>query len=261
MAKLKLSDVSKGAALLKRAVDKADLNKDGAVRTSDLEKLRLHLQNPTNSRGNWWTGDSDASRLYSAVRGAVELSTRISKSRELSDVKAAVDTLETRAAGADKNGDGALDDAEQKALRNVSDKAFLEFVAAYKGRSPKDLDFPDARATTRPRFNWKGTPAQVAQSLLDACSERKNDNFWPGGGTPSRYNLGVDEAKAMVKALEPLFPSRQRSVLRELERRSSSSDFGCVNPTDAAAKMLENHAASLGVSVQFGQPSAPKFTT
>ncbi|MBX7097152.1 MAG: hypothetical protein K1X89_05540 [Myxococcaceae bacterium] len=259
MAKLKLTDITRGAALLKKAIDKADLNADGAVRTSDLEKLRQHLQTPQNSRGNWWTKDDDASRLYYAVRGAAEFATRLSGSREVRDVKAAVEELKTRARAADTDGDGFLEDAEVKKLRNVSDKSFLAFVAAYKGRTSADLDFPEVKPARAPRFDWKGTPAEVTQSLLDACSKRSNDNFWPGNGKPSRYNLGVDEAKAMVDALQPLYRNRQQAVLRELARRSSSSDFGCVAPTDAAAKVLQTLATSLGLTLTFGQPAAPTF--
>jgi hypothetical protein len=261
MGNVKLSDVSAGARLLKKVVEKADINQDGAVRSTDLEKIRKHLQNPSNSRGNWWTGDSQESRLYYAIRGAAEYATRVVGGRTVDDVKAAVEDLKARARSADADGDGKLAAGEQSKLRTQGEKSFLEFVIAYKGKKISDIDLPDQHEAPAPTFNWSGTPAKVAQSLLDACTKRANDNFWPSSAQPSRYNITVAEARDMVEALRPLYKSRQKSVLTELCNRSQASEFGCVAPSDAARRVLEEYAAGLGLTLSFGQPAAPGFET
>lgn len=261
MANVKLTDVNAGARLLKRIVDRADINQDGAVRSTDLEKIRKHLQNPDNSSGNYWAGDSQESRLYYAIRGAAEYATRVVGGRTVDDVKVAVDQLKERARAADADGDGKLADGEKSKLRTRGEKSFLEFVIAYKGKKLSDIDLPDAHETPAPSFNWSGTPAKVAQSLLDSTTKRANDNFWPSDSKPSRYNITVAEARDMVEALRPLYKSRQKSVLTELCNRSQASEFGCVAPTDAARRVLEEYAAGLGLTLSFGQPGAPGFET
>lgn len=261
MPSVKMSEVKSAASLLKKIVARADINKDGAVRSTDLEKIRKHLQTPDNSRGNWWVGDSDEARLYNAIRGAAEFATRTAGGRTVANVKAAVDELKQRVAKVDKDGDGNIADGEQGKLRLVGEKSFMQFVIAYKGKKLSDINLPPQQEAPPPRFNWSGTPDEVAQSLLEACSKRSNDNFWPGEAKPSRYVITVGEARDMVEALRPLYRNRQKAVLGRLCDRSQGCEFGCVSPSDAAKRVLEDYASELGLSLSFGQPPAPRFST
>jgi hypothetical protein len=99
----------------------------------------------------------------------------------------------------------------------------------------------------------------VCTSLLNAFSERKNDNFGGPEG-PSRYVLATGEATKMVAALKPLYPARQKAVLTELARRTLVSEIGCVAVTSGARAVFEKYARDLGVTgLQFKSPNAPKL--
>lgn len=257
MPKLKLTDVTRSAVLLKKLVEKADTNRDGAIRSGEVTAL-----SPAANRGN---PSPPQLQLRSAIDGARRFA--MSKgSVEVADVKKAVDELAARVKAADKDGDGFLSEKEQQSISTVGARRLVGFARAHAGSKVSDFTFQKPRPSKPPPFNWSGPPSQVCASLLNAFSNRKNDNFWPEWGSPtpgaSRYVLSKAEAEKMVNALTPLYASRQKAVLTELAGRSEKSEFGCVAFDPSARAVFERYAASLSVSgLKFGAPSAPKMPT
>jgi len=254
MASVKIADVSKAATLLKKLVDKADVNKDGALRTKDLDGVA-----PANPKIPYPQKQYD---LRSALHGVQ----RLAMSRgsvALPDVKKAVDEVAANVKAADRDQDGFLSDAEYRSLKTGAAKRFVDFVGGHAKDKVSDFDFAPAK-TTKPYFSWKGTPAQVCSSALEAFSSSSKNNYWPSWGSPAkgaaRYVLGAAEAKEMVKALEPLYASRQSAVLTELAGRTAESKFGCVSCDAGARKVFEQLAAKLGVKgLTFNAVAAPKM--
>lgn len=246
MANLKLSDVRHGASLMKKLIPKSDLNQDGAIRGSDYSRLAEHgvdgelihalegLGNQAKSKGG-----------PSVVR-----------------MKEAVDEFSRRAKALDLDGSKTLSPTELKKTKSDGERRFLDFCVWAKSKDLSDFDLPKASAPYKPKFKWTGTPAEVCTSLLRAHSSPGNDNQWPHWGSgpnpgPSRYVIDGKEAKEMVKALKPLYLSRQKAVLSELASRTESSSFGCVSPTNAGKSVLLAYAAELGIDIELHQPAAP----
>ena len=64
----------------------------------------------------------------------------------------------------------------------------------------------------------------------------------------------------MVKALEPLYASRQKSVLADLAGRTATSNFGCVACDADARVVFKAFARTLGVTgLRFGSPPPPQM--
>lgn len=128
-----------------------------------------------------------------------------------------------------------------------------------------DFTLEPQHDTPRPRFKWSGSVPEVTSSLLMAHSDRQNDNWWPSWGSPvkgspSRFALSKKEAEEMVKALGPLYESRQKGVITELAGRTQQSEFGCVACDAGARAVFEAYARKLGVTgLTFGAPAAPKM--
>lgn len=205
---------------------------------------------------------SDAIHVFGGVSAALGRA----KSRggpELPKLAAAVDDFKRLSIAADANKDGQLTEQEQKKLKTTGEKNFIQFVVWAKSKKLSQLDLPPKVQYEKPKFKWTGTPKEVAQSLLLSTSNPSNDDYWPAWNPDlkgaSRYVITQPEARAMVEALKPLYPARQRAVLTALAERSQSSEFGCVAPSAAAKSILENHAASLGLAVEFGQPQPPSL--
>jgi hypothetical protein len=260
MPNVKLADVNRSAALLKKIVARADLNKDGAIRDGDMRQIREHLGVAPKTSGRWLTPE-DGPQLVAGINSAVGRA----KSRggpQLEKIYAAIDDFKALAKAADVDKNGQLDPVEQKRLRTGGEKQFMNFVNWSKSKTMSDIDLPEQHAFAKPKFKWSGTPQEVCQSLLAAHSDPKNDNFWPdwGGKGAARYVLSAAEANEMTTALAPLFPARQKAVLTELAKRTGAVEFGCVSPDNAAKKVLEKYADSLGLKLVFKQPAAPKIT-
>lgn len=254
MPNFKVSDVSRAASLLKKLVEKSDVNRDGAVRGAEGGSVTPKRMPATNIKR---LGPGHA--VTSVQRFALSKG-----SAQVKDIKKAVDEVAKRVRAGDKDQDGFISESELKKLSTVAERTFVMFGRDFAHKSLEDFNLPAPREPKAPRFSWKGTPAEVTSSLLDAYSDRKNDNFWPSwsgsGPGPSRYVLTDAEAKKMVKALEPLYPSRQKAVLSELARRTERSTFGCVSVNAAARKVFESYAARLGVAdLEFKSPAAPKM--
>lgn len=253
MAGLKVSDVSRAATLLKKLVDRADTNKDGAVRAGEIASI-----SPGNPRQPHVEAQAD---LRSAMHG-VQRFAQGKGSVAVPSIKKAVDEISKRVKEADRDGDGVLSEAELKRLDTVAAQRFAGFARKHAAKKPDDFTLAPQREPKPPRFDWSGTPKQVCTSLLNAYSDRKNDNYWPDWGSPtggpSRYVLTETEAKKMVKALEPLYPSRQKAVLAELASRTARSEFGCVSCNAGARAVFEAWARRASVSgLSFGSPRAP----
>jgi hypothetical protein len=255
MPKMKAADVARTASLLKRLAVKADTNKDGALRNPEITQLSPY--SPRDPRSN--TPNAD---LKSALHGAQ----RFALSRGEATVEAihrAIDEIAQRVKAADRDGDGLVSEREYAALATVAAQRFVDFGEKHATAKVSDFKLEPQRETTPPRFDWRGTPGQVCSSLLNAFSEAKNDNFWPEWASPakgaSRYVLTQAEAKKMVEALEPLYASRQKSVLTELARRTLTSEFGCVSCSAGARAVFDAYAQRLGVQgLQFLSPGAPR---
>ncbi|MCK6545873.1 hypothetical protein L6R52_08390 [Myxococcota bacterium] len=259
MASVKLSDVDRAARLLKQVADRADINKDGAIRAGDLNAIRAHEARHAGPN----VDRTELSPTGHAIAG-LNAAVGRAKSRggpQLERVHEAIDDFKRLARAGDRDGNRVLSEVEQRRLPTAGEKNFMQFVVWAKGKTMRDIDLPPQRDPARPRFDWRGTPAEVCQSLLAAHTRTGNDNFWPSwGGTnpgPSRYVITTTEAREMVAALEPMSARRQKAVLTALAARTESSEFGCVSPTDAAKRVLETYAASLGLALDLGQPSAP----
>jgi hypothetical protein len=255
MASLKASDVTRGATLLKRLVDRADTNLDGAIRTGEVDSIAPpNPRLPRTRRQNDLRSALDGVRRYSIAKG----------SAKVTDLKKTVDLFARRLKATDANKDGQLSDTERKSLSTMGERRFADFVAHQAGAKVSDFKLAPQRTPQAPRFSWKGTPAQVTSSLLQAFSDSKNDNFWPRWGSPgkgaARYVLTRAEANKMVKALEPLYATRQQAVIAELASRTQASEFGCVSCDAGARAVFAAYAGRLGVAgLTFGSPSAPKM--
>ncbi|MFO0722638.1 MAG: hypothetical protein U1E65_02565 [Myxococcota bacterium] len=246
MVQVRLSQVHRAATLLKQGIERSDLNMDGALRSSDISKVSSALP--------------DKDKPFASGLMAASFRANHSGSHSLAVTKKSVDELEKLLGKADQDKNGKLDEAEIKTLKTQGERRFLDFVIWSKGKKLSSLSLPPQHPPHKPKFNYAGTPAEVCQSLLDAVSSRGNDNFWPWGDpSPSRYVINGTEAKAMVATLKKLYPARQKSVLTVLASRTHESGFGCVSPNAAGTKILQAYAQSLGLSLEFMQPAAPKM--
>jgi len=251
MSNVKIKDVSRGATLLKKIIERSDRNLDGAVRGSEV--VGIKPKNCPTTGPKWGVAQQAAQGVqkFAQSKGSVTVE----------DVKKAVDEVAKRVKAADLDGDGFLSDAEAKKLTSLAEKRFANFVANHAGDSIDDFEIPPQKEAKRPSFKWSGTPAEVCTSLLNAYSDPKNDNFWPSwaGKGASRYVVKSAEAKEMVKALEPLYTSRRKAVLTELSNRTLDSHFGCVSCDAGARAVFEKLAKELGVTgLEFKSPVAPK---
>jgi hypothetical protein len=245
MANLKLADVRHGASLMKKLIAKSDLNLDGAIRGSDLTRLAEH-------------------GVEMEMRYALEGVANFAKSKggpSVPNMAKAVDEFSRRAKALDLDGSKALSPTELKRTKSDGERRFLDFCVWAKSKDVTDFDLPKA-SSHKPKFKWTGTPAEVCTSLLRAHSSSGNDNQWPHWGSgpnpgSSRYVIDGKEAEEMVKALKPLYLSRQRAVLSELAGRTEASTFGCVSPTNAGKGVLLAYAAELGLDIELHQPAAP----
>ena len=258
-SRLKLSDVSKTAALLKKLVEKSDVNLDGAVRWREArwgvdQKKGLGITSKKKPGEKLLAGAAvEAAMKFSQSKG----------SSEVKDIKKSIDEIARRVKAGDKDGDGFINEKEHRQLKTGAESTFVSFGATFATHKLTDFNLPVQHQGRLPSFSWKGTPAQVCSSLLNAFSDRKNDNFWSNwsgvGSDPSRYVLTQTEARKMVAALKPLFPARQEAVLKELAARTAKSEFGCVSVNAGARTVFEKFARDLGVSgLQFKSPAAPK---
>lgn len=254
---LKVSDVTRTATLLKKLVDASDINNDGAVR---IQEARWGVD-PKNGIGITSKHPLPGKRAINPS-GTLELAVRftsINKSSSLTtDIKKSVDELANRARAADTDKDGFISEVEMQRGVSNAERNFVMFGSQYAHDSLSDFNLPTKHETRLPSFSWSGTPAAVCTSLLNAFSDRKNDNFWGGGGA-SRYVLSTAEAQKMVKALEPLFATRQKAIISELASRTLKSEFGCVSVSPGARTVFEKYAAQLAVTgLHFQSPAAPR---
>ena len=254
MPNFKISDVNRTAALVKKLVEKADINSDGAVRNSEVSSLAKSARAET---------DPKKIELRSVIMGAQRYA-QSKGSTTIESIKKAVDDIAASVKAADKNGDGVITNREYDALATLAAKRFVDFGTQHAHDKVSDFTFPTGRTPSKPSFNWKGTPAAVCTSLLNAHSESKNDNFWPKWGSPgpgpSRYVLSATEARQMVAALEPLYASRQKAVITELASRTTESKFGCVSCDAGARAVFAAYAKKVGVqALRFGAPRAPSM--
>ena len=84
MTTIKVADVTKGAALLKQLIEKADTNRDGAIRTGEIDSIA-----PANPRVPAPARQRD---LRSAIFGVVRYAQHKSSVR-LPDLKKTVDAF------------------------------------------------------------------------------------------------------------------------------------------------------------------------
>jgi hypothetical protein len=253
MAKMKVADVAKTAALLKQVLTKVDTNQDGAIRAGELAAI-----GPAVTRA---TPKADQFELRFAVRGA-QLFAMHKTNVSIPNIKKAIDEIAKRVKAGDKDGDGKISETEYDRLSTGAERDFVVFGEKFSHAKVSDFHFAAPHAHTPPHFSWTGTIPEVTSSLLNAFSKPGNDNFWPYWAThqpgASRYVLDGSEAKAMVKALQPLYATRQKGVIEELAKRTHNSSFGCVSVTPAARTVLENFAHSLGVNgLQFDAVPPP----
>jgi len=252
MPSIKLTQVNKAGQLLKKLVDKADLNDDKAIRESDIAKLTEHAR----THGEF----GPLASTLDSLRG----SARKKGGPSLSNIKKVIDDATKKIASYDKDADGKLSNEEQGRRMTVGESQLLGFALAAKNKKVSDYKFPAKHEWQPGHFSWRGTAEQVCNSLLNAYSKPANDNFFPHWGesepgTPRASRFGVDgnEAKTMVTALKELYVSRQKSVLTELARRTQASEYGCVNPNEAATKVFKKYAEELGLDLTWGHPAAP----
>ena len=255
MTTLKLSSVRKSATLLKKLIEKADTNKDGAIRTREIDSIASpNPRIPTTPQQSDLRSALHGVQRYAMSKGSVAVP----------DLKKTVDEFAKRVKAADKDQDGVLSEAEYRALASLGEKRFVDFASRQSDAKVSDFKLEPQRAPSAPRFSWSGTPQQVCSSLLNAYSNPRNDNFWPSWGSPdkgaSRYVLTKTEATKMVDALKPLYASRQKSVLKELSARTERSAFGCVSCDAGAKAVFAAYAKDLGVQgLKFLSPAAPRM--
>ena len=251
MPDFKIADASKTASLLKKLVDAADANGDGAIRGREPRGVTAKAR--AGDRKQLQPGATlDLMRRFAVSRG----------SAQVKDVKATIDEVARRVRAGDADKNGSISEPELRRLASHSERSFAIFGTMFRGKDVDDFNLPQKREASRPPFRWSGTIGEVTTSLLNAFSERRNDNFWPGYATPSRYVLGAAEATQMVAALKALYATRQRGVLTELSNRTLQSTFGAVAVDAPARKVLEAYASSLGLSgLEFLQPAAPVYST
>ncbi len=257
MGNMKVSDVTRTATLLKKLIAKADTNRDGAVSNGDVAAISpQHLRDPALVPRQ--------QDLRNAIHGAQRYA-QSKGSTSVKSVQQAVDTIAAAVKKADKDGDGIVSDSEYKSLATLAAKRFVDFGQVHAKDKVTDYTLAAPREERLPRFSWSGSPLEVTTSLLKAFSDRQNDNWWPSWGSPdrsspSRFVVSKKEAEAMVKALEPLYASRQKAVIIELASRSGASVFGCVSCDPGARSVFKAYAARLGVTgLTFGSPAAPKM--
>lgn len=255
--RFKVSDVGRTATLLKKLVEKADVNKDGAVRWREA-RYGGDTGTPITPKKKVRNARAPGEAIEAAVRF-----TQTRGSSEVKEIKKSIDEISRRVKAGDKDKDGFISDQEHRQLKSGAESAFVFFGKSYAGHKLTDFNLPAQREARPPAFSWKGTPQQVCTSLLRAFSDRKNDNFWASWATsdsgPSRFVLTQAEAKKMVDALQPLYPARQKAILTELAGRTLESKFGCVSCNAGARAVFEKYATDLGVpGLSFKSPAAPK---
>lgn len=244
--RLKISDVPRVATLLKKLVEKSDVNQDGAVRSREARMGITSKKKPNDPHP-----PSEAiyyAMLFSQHRG----------STEIKDIKKSIDEIAKRVKASDRDGDGFVAEGEQGSAATGVETSFVTFGARFGGHNLSDFNLPTQHQGQLPRFSWKGTSAEVCSSLLLAFSDRKNDNFLGNEG-PSRFVLTQGEAQKMVAALKPLSAPRQKAVLTELASRTLVSKEGCVSVNAGARAVFEQFASDLGVhGLKFKSPAAPR---
>ncbi|MBI2372872.1 MAG: hypothetical protein HYV07_02615 [Deltaproteobacteria bacterium] len=253
MSRTTFSHLSQAAKLAKSLVEKSDINSDGAIRQGDLTKIAAES---STAAMDAYVGLLDQLRKTAAKAGGPSKS----------NVKKAVDTAVKKLKARDKDGSGAIEDVEGQKRMTALEARMLTFAQKAKGKKATSFDFPETYVARPPRFSWRGTPAEVAVSLLNAYSKPANDNMFPtwvstepGQPRALRFVVNGTEAKSMVAALKKLYVSRQKSVMEELASRSANSSYGCLSPTNTGKKVLEAYASELGLELTFGQPAAPHF--
>ncbi|MCK6552653.1 LOB domain containing-protein [Myxococcota bacterium] len=252
MASLKITDVNKAGRLLKKLADKADLNGDKAIRESDIAKLARH---------------SEQHDEFTPVVQTIDALRRSARSKggpSLENIHKTIDQAVERLAARDRDGSKTLSDVEQGRRMTGAEAQLLRFAKEAKNKKVSDYEFPPKHEWRPGRFVYRGTPADVCQSLLDAFSKPANDNFWPGWAAgddrprASRYVIDGTEARSMVRALKKLNPNRQEAIMLELDGRTRAPVYGCASPTNAGKRVLEAYARELGLDLDLGQPGAPR---
>ena len=252
---MKVADLTAGAALLKKLVERSDANRDGAVR---WEEARWGVDRQKGIGVHLKRGEKFGSQAAQAIESAVRFTQGTTGSSQIKDIKTAITELSRRVRAGDRDKDGFISEAEARRFTTGGESQLALFTGKYAKKKLEDFVLPVQRDTRLPAFSWKGSAKQVTSSLLNAFSDRKNDNFWGRSGGASRFVLGADEAKKMVAALKPLYPSRQEAVLTELSSRTLESKFGCVSVNAGARAVFEKYAQDLGVTgLEFLSPKAP----
>ncbi|MCK6547135.1 hypothetical protein L6R52_14895 [Myxococcota bacterium] len=237
--------------MAKSLVAKSDINSDGAIRAGDVSKISAESKTKAMDA---YVGLLDQLRRTAAKDGGPTTA----------NVQKAVDTAVKKLKQRDKDGSGALEDAEQVRSMTALETRMVQFASSAKGKKVSNFALPEPYVVRPPRFRWTGTVSEVATSLLNAYSKPANDNFFPvrvepGQPRASRFVVNGAEARTMVTALKKLYLSRQKSVLRELASRTLSSAYGCVSPTDSGKKIFLDYAKDLGLDLDFQQPAAPQY--
>jgi hypothetical protein len=254
---LKVSDLSRTAMLLKKLVERSDVNKDGAVR---WEEARWGVDRK-KGLGITHKGTPPGTQTVSPA-AVVEAAMRFSQSKGSSEVvaiKKSIDELVKRARAADRDGDGMITEVEMRRMPTAAEQQLVMFGSEYAHESLSDFNLPVQHDTRLPPFSPTGTAAKVCTSLLNAFSDRKNDNFWGSSEGASRFVLGASEAKKMLTALKPLAVAKQKAIITELARRTLKSEFGCVSVDPPARAAFVRYAATLGLTkLELKSPAAPK---
>ncbi|MBK7556262.1 MAG: hypothetical protein IPI55_17190 [Flavobacteriales bacterium] len=252
---IRKSEINAAASLLKRLVDKADVNKDGSLTPRDL---------------NTAAGKPKTAKRYEhmdvSTFEALKLTVGGGKSAGKQDnvgLKEIIDDAKVRALALDRDGNGVLSAAEGSRRTTNLAKALMEFARNHAGDKVADFKFgkleePGFRPA-RP-FTPRGNAEQVANAVVKHFDNWNNNNRWPGGFT-SRVVMGPDESKLVLAEIEKLSPARAKAVLTRISESIHSGAPGLMYVTPEALRQWDRVAARLGVpDLDFkGARTAPGF--
>jgi hypothetical protein len=211
---IRKSEINAAASLLKRLVDKADVNKDGSLTPRDL---------------NTAAGKPKTAKRYEhmdvSTFEALKLTVGGGKSAGKQDnvgLKEIIDDAKVRALALDRDGNGVLSAAEGSRRTTNLAKALMEFARNHAGDKVADFKFgkleePGFRPA-RP-FTPRGNAEQVANAVVKHFDNWNNNNRWPGGFT-SRVVMGPDESKLVLAEIEKLPRRAPRPCSRAFQRAS-----------------------------------------
>jgi hypothetical protein len=253
MPTVSFKKLSKAKRLSVKLVDRVDDGDQVLTITELYRATNVQLNNARNPVDQW-TVDPPTLRLLEAA---------INKAKARGDR-----TLEGIKAGLDE----ALSELTQGKARTTLAGALTSFAQVHADSSVSSFEFRKAPGVYVPKTPFRAPPRATASAWVQAVvlhfNSYSNDNSQHGARPESitRYVLGEVETKAVVGEIAKLPTSRQRSILRELERRILQRDqwgFGelrriYVDPK--GQRLLDARAKALGLSVTFaGNPKAPKF--